>query len=312
MASQNSKTYGGQAVLEGVMIRGQRYACVAVRRPDGTIAFRTEPLNSLFTGRMRRLPVVRGVIVLAETLVLGMRALTYSANVAAEAEGEEIGRGTMIGTMAFALVFAVGLFFLAPLFASMPFEGIAGSDVVSNVVEGVIRLALFLGYIILIGKMAQIRRVFMYHGAEHMTVHAQEHGEPLQVDSIRRYSTAHPRCGTAFLLVVMVVAVAVFAFTGRDPLWWLVTSRIVLVPAIAAISYEAIRFSGFHTGNPLVRLITGPSLALQALTTRQPDDDQIGVAIAAMECALAADDDEPSERDGAAAGVGRGDGVAPG
>ena len=289
MASDSKTTYGGQAVLEGVMIRGQRYACVAVRRPDGTIALKSDPLGQIFTGRLRRLPIIRGTIVLAETLVLGMRALTWSANVGLEEEGEEIGKGAVAATLTFSLLFAVFLFFLLPLFASRGVEDLVGSDLASNVFEGVIRLAIFMAYIYLIGKMGQIRRVFMYHGAEHMTVHAQEHRDPLDVESVRKYPTAHPRCGTAFLLVVMVVAIVVFAFTGREPLWWLVLSRIVLLPVIASLSYEVIRFSGFHSGNPLVRLLTGPSLALQTLTTRQPDDGQIEVAIAAMEHALAAD-----------------------
>ena len=131
--------------------------------------------------------------------------------------------------------------------------------------------------------MSEIKRVFMYHGAEHMTVHAQERGDPLDIKSVRKYPTAHPRCGTAFLLVVMVVSILAFVFVGRDPLWWLITSRVVLIPVIASVSYEMIRFSGFHASNPLVQLITGPSLALQALTTRQPDDDQIEIAIAAMQ-----------------------------
>ena len=290
MASDSKTTYGGQAVLEGVMIRGQRYACVAVRRPDGTIALHSEPISTLFTGRMRSAPLVRGIVVLIETMALGMKALIYSANVAAEAEGEEISKGAMAGTMAFALLFAVGLFFLIPVLASRPLEGVLGSDLVSNLAEGLIRLAVFLAYVVLIGRLGQIYRVFMYHGAEHMTVHAQEHQAPLQVETVRRYSTAHPRCGTAFLLVVMVISIVVFTFVGRDPFWWLITSRIVLIPLVAAVSYEAIRFSGFHSGNPLVRLIAAPSLALQRLTTRQPDDDQIEVAIAAMKHAVAGDE----------------------
>lgn len=289
MSAEHGATYGGQAVLEGVMIRGQRHMSVAVRRPDGTIALLHRPLGSLYVGRLRRLPLIRGVLILAETLTLGMRALSFSANVGMEAEGEEIGKGAIAGMMFFSLLFAVGLFFLVPVFASRSFEGVLGSDIASNILEGIIRLGLFLGYILLIGRMREIRRVFQYHGAEHMTVHAQERGVPLTVEMVRKYSTAHPRCGTAFLLVVMVVAVVVFVFIGRDPLWWLITSRIVLVPFIASFSYEVIRFSGFHAGNPIVRVVTGPSLALQTLTTREPDDDQIEIAIAAMNHALDAD-----------------------
>ena len=294
-------TYGGQAVLEGVMIRGQRHFSIAVRRPDGTIAHQSEQINLLFTGRLRRLPLIRGILVLIETLTLGMRALSYSANVGAEAEGEELGKGAMAVMMAVALTFAIGLFFLAPVFASRGLEGVLDSDIVSNIAEGVIRLGLFLGYIFLISRMNDIRRVFMYHGAEHMTVHAQERGDPLELEAVRKYPTAHPRCGTAFLMTVMVVAIIIFTFVPRDPLWWLITSRIVLIPIIAAISYEVIRFSGFHSNNPVVRLITIPNLALQGLTTRQPDDDQIEIAIHAMEHAIDADENGlPSDSQGEA------------
>ena len=289
MSANQPHTYGGQAVIEGVMIRGQRNIAIAVRRPDGSIALKRQPLTPIFTGKLRRIPLVRGVIAMAETLTLGMRALTYSANVAAEAEGEEISARSMAGMMAVSLTIAIGLFFLVPVLASDRMEGLLGSSLMANIAEGVIRLGLFLGYILLIGRMNDIRRVFMYHGAEHMTVHAQERGDPLNVAHIRRYPTAHPRCGTAFLLVVMVVAILAFIFVGREPFWWLIASRIVLVPLIAAVSYEVIRFSGRHAANPLVALITAPSLALQSLTTRQPDDDQIEIAIAAMQQAQAAD-----------------------
>ena len=289
MSTEQTPTYGGQAVIEGVMIRGQRNIAVAVRRPDGSVATMRRPLTPIFTGRLRRIPLARGIIAMAETLTLGMRALSYSANVAAEAEGEEISKGSMAGMMLVSLSLAIGLFFLVPVLASDRLEGLLGSSLAANIAEGVIRLALFLGYITLISRLNDIRRVFMYHGAEHMTVHAQEHGDPLEIERIRRYPTAHPRCGTAFLLVVMVVAIVAFIFVGREPFWWLIASRIVLVPLIAAVSYEIIRFSGRHAGNPLVALITAPSLALQSLTTRQPDDDQIEIAITAMEQAQAAD-----------------------
>ena len=282
--------YGGQAVLEGVMIRGRRHVSVAVRRPDGGIALQCRPINAFFTGRLRKLPVIRGVIVLAETLTLGMQALTYSANVGMEAEGQELGKGAIASMIGFSLLLAIGLFFVVPVLASKPVEGALGSDLVSNLVEGAIRLALFLAYLVIIGRMGEIKRVFMYHGAEHMTVHAQEHGERLDVETVRKYPPAHPRCGTAFLLVVMVVAVIAFVFVGRDPFWWLITSRIVLMPAIAGVSYEVVRFSGLHSRNPLVRLVSGPSLTLQALTTRQPEDDQIEIAIAAMKHTVEADE----------------------
>jgi uncharacterized protein YqhQ len=278
------------------MIRGQRHVAVAVRRPNGGIAVQCNPLSTWLTGRLRRLPLARGVIILVETLTLGMRALSYSANVGMESpdaededEQDEISAGAIAGMMLLSLAFAVGLFFLVPLFASRPLEGKFGNDLLSNVAEGLIRLALFLVYIWLIGKMREINRVFMYHGAEHMTVHAQEHGEPLDIGSVRKYPAAHPRCGTAFLLTVMVVAIAVFAFVPRQPFWWLITSRVILIPAIAAASYEIIRWSGRYASNPLVSVITRPSLVLQKLTTRPPEDDQIEVAIAAMKRAVEAD-----------------------
>jgi uncharacterized protein YqhQ len=289
MTTHNRPTYGGQAVIEGVMIRGQRHASVAVRRPDGTLAIKCEPLSQVYTGLFRKIPVLRGILVLAEMMTLGMRALMYSARVGAEAEGEEIGKGAMAATIAFSVTFAIGLFFLLPVLASRSIEGLLDSEILSNLVEGAIRMILFIAYIYLIGRMSEIRRVFMYHGAEHMTVHAQERDDSLDIASIRQYSTAHPRCGTAFLLTVMVVAIVVFTFVGRDPLWWLIVSRIVLIPVVAAISYEIIRFSGFHSSSPLVRLITVPNLALQSLTTREPDDEQIAVAVAAMDSALKAD-----------------------
>ena len=288
--------------MEGVMIRGQRNMSVAVRRPDGSIALLCTPLSQLFTGRLRRVPLLRGGIALIETLTLGMRALTYSANVGVEAEGEELSSGAVAGMIGVALVFGVGLFFVIPVFASRSLERWVGSDLASNLIEGIIRLGIFLGYILLIGKMEGIRRVFMYHGAEHMTVHAQERGDPLDVESVRKYATAHPRCGTAFLLVVMVVAVVAFVFVGREPLWWLVLSRIVLVPVIAAAAYEVIRLSGRYSANPLVGLITRPSLALQSLTTRQPDDDQIEIAIAAMTQAIDADEAQVAGSDAGAPG----------
>jgi uncharacterized protein YqhQ len=337
------------------MIRGQRHVSVAVRRPNGSIALQCRELGGFFTGRLRRVPLVRGVIVLIETLTLGMRALSYSANVGLEEEGQEIGKGAVAVMIGVSLVLAIGLFFMVPVLASRSLEAPLGSDLLSNIAEGVIRLVLFVGYLVLIGRMKDIRRVFMYHGAEHMTVHAQEHGDPLNVEAVRKYSTAHPRCGTAFLLVVMVVAIVVFVFVGRDPFWWLVSSRVVLIPFIAAAGYEVIRFSGRHARNPLLGVeavrkyptahprrgtalllvvmvvaivvfifvgrdpfwwlissrmvlipfiaatsyfITGASLALQALTTQQPDDDQIEVAIAAMEQAIEADEGQLARSDG--------------
>ena len=285
--------YGGQAVIEGVMIRGRRTFSLAVRRLNGQIFTVSEPLSQLYTGRLRRVPLLRGIIVLIETLTLGIKALNRSANVAMEdqTEGQEEMPGWLMGvTLTVALALGVALFFIMPLFATRPLEDLISSDPLVNFIEGLIRMAVLVGYIGLIGRMRDIRRVFAYHGAEHMAVHTHEAGLPLEVANVRRFPTAHPRCGTAFLLTVMVVAIVVFAFVGRSPLWWLVLSRIVLIPVIAGISYEVIRFSGAHQGSPLTRFLTYPGLLLQSLTTRVPDDGQIEVAIHAMETALAADE----------------------
>ena len=286
------------------MIRGQTHMAVAVRRPNGAIAIQRRPLSALYTGTLRRMPLVRGVVTLVETLSLGMRALSYSSSVSledpdadpeSEVESEELSKGALASMLLISFGFAIALFFLLPLFASRPLEGAFGNDVLSNVAEGAIRLVIFVAYIWVIGRMAEIGRVFMYHGAEHMTVHAQERGDPLVTEAIRKYSPAHPRCGTAFLLTVMVVAILVFVFVPREPLWWLVASRIVFIPLIAAVAYEVIRLSGRYEDNPLVRLISAPNLLLQKLTTRWPDDDQIEVAVAAMETALEADREAVSQ-----------------
>jgi uncharacterized protein YqhQ len=287
--------YGGQAVIEGVMIRGMHIVSVAVRNPKGTISTHTVPINSWFNSFIRKIPFVRGILVMAETLAIGMRALTYSANVAA-GEDEEFGKGSIAVMMILSLAFAIGFFFLLPVFASKGFESLVDSNLLANIVEGLIRLILFLLYVMVIGRTEEIRRVFMYHGAEHMAVHAYENGEKLTTDSVSKYPTAHPRCGTAFLLVVMLVAIIVFAFIPRDPLWWLITSRIILIPAIAAASYEAIRLSGIYSTNPLLKLISVPGLVLQRLTTREPDPDQIEVAIVAMQEAISHDEMQVSAR----------------
>jgi len=282
-------SYGGQAVIEGVMIRGRDHYSLAVRRPNGEISTTSTRLSTLYTGRLRNIPLVRGVIVLIETLVIGIEALSRSANIALEEEGQELSRWAMAGMLIFSLSIGVGLFFVAPLLAIRSLDSFIASDEASNLVEGILRLSMFVVYIFLIGRLPDIKRVFAYHGAEHMTVHAHEHDVPLEVDHVRSFSTAHNRCGTAFLLMVMVVAIIVFTLVGRPSLPISIASRIVLMPVIAAISYEIIRFSGAHAGHFLVKIIVYPSLALQALTTRKPDDEQIEVAIHAMKHAIAVD-----------------------
>jgi len=302
--------YGGQAVMEGVMMRGQRQMAVAVRQPDGRIALYSEPLNSwVYRSRVRHWPLVRGVFVLWDALLLGMRALTLSANVAIAGEepagpgaGEEAPAGVagpmLWVTVAIALAFAVGLFFVLPLVIIHFLDRWIASAVVSNLVEGVIRLAILLGYLLLIGQMRDIRRVFGYHGAEHKTINAYEAGEPLDVPAVQRQSTLHTRCGTGFLLVVVLLSIVVFVFLGRPPLPLRILSRIVLIPAIAAVAYEFIRFGAAHYGNRLVRLLLTPSLALQRVTTREPEDGMVETAIVALKRVLIADEQLTHEEAG--------------
>ena len=273
------------------MIRGQNNVAISVRAPSGDIVTRVKKINTLFTGKLRSIPIIRGIIALAETLSLGMEALNYSSQVANEEEDTPPGKFSSAIMILISLSIAIGIFFILPLVVSKPFEGLLGSDVISNIAEGVIRLAVFLIYVTVISLMPDIRRVYMYHGAEHMAVHAQEKGDPLTIEEIRKYPTAHPRCGTAFLLTIMVIAIIVFTFVPRDPLWLVVSSRIVLIPLIASLSYEFIRFNSKYEANKFVSKLSVPNLLLQSLTTKIPDDDQIEVAISAMESAIHADNE---------------------
>ena len=293
MADQPPHMFGGQAGIEGVMIRGRDHFGLAVRREDGSIELHHEPLSSFYNGRPRRWPLVRGFLTLLETMLLGIKALQLSANMAAmdrDPDAEEgIPAWVMATTLGIALFFGVGLFFITPLMIAWALNPVLNSDLLSEIIEGVIRLAFLLGYITLIGMLRDVKRVFAYHGAEHMTVHALEAGLPLTVENVRKFGTPHARCGTAFLLTVVVVSVVVFALLLGPPLEWRIASRILLLPVIAAVSYEFLRFSGVHQDAWFGRMIAQPGLWLQKLTTRQPDDAQIEVAIRAMETAIAAD-----------------------
>ena len=293
MAELPRFNYGGQAVIEGVMIRGRSHFSLAVRRQDGTIYRQQELLNNMFTGPARRIPLLRGILVLLESLSLGVKALRRSANIAMQEEDgdeqEELPAWAMAGTLAISMLLGVGLFFLLPLLIVWLLDPYIASDLVSNVIEGVIRLTILVSYIKLIGLSSDIKRVFAYHGAEHMAVHTYEAGLALVVENVRKFGTPHPRCGTAFLLTVVLISIVVFAFLQRPPMEWRIISRIALVPVIAAFSYEVIRFSGAHQEAWFGRMLSQPGLILQRLTTRQPDDSQIEVAICAMETAIAAD-----------------------
>ena len=274
--------YGGQAVIEGVMMRGRKAMVTAVRRPGGELAMDVRALAAIYTGWMRRTPLIRGIIVLIEAMVLGISALLYSANVSLEEEEEELS-GWLVWVMVIAsLALAVVLFFIAPLFLARLFDPYISSSLVFHLVEGLIRVAIFVIYLRLVTLLPGIRQVFAYHGAEHKAVNAYENGTPLEVEAIKKYDTAHRRCGTSFLFVVLIIAIIVFAVIGRPSLWLMLLSRILLIPVIAAFSYEVIYFGAGHANNRIVRVLTAPGLWLQALTTRQPDDSQLEVAVSAL------------------------------
>jgi uncharacterized protein YqhQ len=282
-----SNPIGGQAVLEGVMMRGPSNWSVAVRTPKGEIEQVSDTINSVMNRhRVFRLPVIRGVIALGESLAIGFRALAISANYAAQEEDEdgevktELSRGQLLFAFAIAIGFAIALFKVTPALITnwLPIET-TGWFVI---VEGLIRVAIFIAYICLISLLPDLRRVFQYHGAEHKAINAYEAGEELEPQRVQSFSLIHPRCGTAFLLWVMVIAIFVFAFLGRPDWYWLITSRILLLPLIAGIAYELIRFAGKHSGNRILMTLLAPGLWLQRLTTREPTLDQIEVSIRAL------------------------------
>jgi uncharacterized protein YqhQ len=275
-------TYGGQAVIEGVMMRGSQVCAIAVRLPDQSIAIETQALGTLYQSRMAKVPFLRGLLILWDALVLGMRGLTFSANMQAE-EGERLEGGSMILTLIVSLILGISLFFLLPAGAAYLAEtflqwGAFGS----NVLEGLIRLALLVGYIWAIGFLPDIRRVYGYHGAEHKTINAFEAGEDLAVDTIKRYPREHPRCGTAFLLTVVAFSILLFASLGPQPLLQRLASRVLFVPVLASLAYEYIRLTGKLMHFPWARPLVLPNLWLQQLTTREPDPNMIEVAIEAF------------------------------
>jgi uncharacterized protein YqhQ len=280
--------YGGQAVIDGVMMRGRNSVAVAVRRGDGEITLKREPLGTLLSGRIRETPLVRGPVVLFESLILGVKALYYSASVALEEIEESVSPSTLWGIVAIGIVVALGLFVGLPLLV-VHFIDPYVSATLSNTIDGLVRLVVFLVYLKAIDLIPEIRRVWAYHGAEHKTINAYEAGEDLEVQRVRPYGTAHMRCGTGFILIVLVIAILAHAFLGRPPMWIRFLERLAILPVIGAIGYEVIKFSADHTANRLVRIALRPGLALQAMTTREPDDGQIEVAISALKGVLADD-----------------------
>src|SRR4051795_12709425 len=307
LQSRRDAPVGGQAVLEGVMMRGVSTWAVAVRKPapeqvadgrvmprgeipTGEIEVTSEPLVSwVRRHRLLRLPIVRGVVALAESLKIGFKALGISASAQVDEAGgeEELGRGAWIGTVVVSVLFAVGLFFLVPVGIASLLKPQLQPAIVFVLVEKVIRIAIFLGYLWLISRMKELQRVFQYHGAEHKTISCYEFGLPLTPENAKQFSRLHPRCGTSFLLIVMIVAIFVFAPLGRPDWWVLIFSRIVGIPIVAGLAFELIKLMGKHRTKRWARILMWPGMQLQKLTTREPDLTQLAVAIAAMDAVLA-------------------------
>ena len=281
---------GGQAVIEGVMMRGKTHVAVAVRQPDGEISVDVRPVNSISDRYpILKKPFLRGVVSLVESLVMGMKALAYSAQVSGD-EDEKLDSKEMALTIAVSAGLAILLFIVIPTWSMRFLTGITQDHMALNLAEGVLRMAIFLAYIAAISSMNDIQRVFQYHGAEHKTIYTYEAGLPLKVENVRPFSTLHPRCGTNFLMIVMLISMFIFTFLGWPSLLERIASRIILMPVIAGVSYELIRYAGAHTDNPLVRIAITPGLLLQKLTPRQPDDSQIEVAIASLKAVVPPED----------------------
>jgi len=289
--------FGGQALLEGVLMRGRSAIGVALRHPDGSIVATSEQLNSiLHRNRFARAPFFRGLVVLYETLVVGTRWLMRSGSVQAEGEGQEMGRGTIALTLLLTLGLAIGLFVLLPLFlAGVTARATIGPDqtLLEHLLEGLIRVFIFVGYLLVVSRSSEIGRVFQYHGAEHMTIHALEREDPLDIEHIRRYPTAHQRCGTEFLVIFIILSILMFSVLAGQNLLISVLGRIALVPVIAAVAYEVLRLGARRRHRWWIRWLFLPGIWLQAITTREPDDSMIEIAIASMQEALAANGEEP-------------------
>jgi uncharacterized protein YqhQ len=272
-------SYGGQAVIEGVMMRGQKALAIAMRAPDGNIIVHTENLAAVYRSRITKIPFLRGVIMLWDALGLGMRALTLSAN-AQTGEDEKIEGPTLFITLAVSLTIGIGLFFLLPAgVGGLAEKYLSWNAWLANLLEGIVRLILLIGYIWAIGFMPDVKRLFGYHGAEHKTINAYEAGAELTPESVAKFSLEHPRCGTAFILTLVLVSILVFTALGPLSMFWRLASRVLLIPVLAGISVEYIRWTANHLDSPIVRLLIKPNLALQSLTTREPDASMLEVAI---------------------------------
>lgn len=283
-------TYGGQALIEGVLMRGRDAIAVAFRSPSGGIVWAEERLDSGFHGsRWARVPGVRGLVVLYETLVIGTRWLVRSASLSVIEDGVELGKGALALMLGLTLVAGIGVFFLLPLLIASVATARVDNGLVQHLVEGLVRVVIFVGYLLVVGRAPDVRRVFQYHGAEHMTIHALEAGDPLTTEAVRRYPTAHPRCGTEFLVIVIALSIVAFSLVGQQSVAVMVGARIVLIPVIAAIGYELLRLGGRHRANPIIQIVMYPGILVQMITTKRPTDDMIEVAIVSMEQAILAD-----------------------
>jgi len=276
------KSYGGQAVIEGVMRRGRTSCAIAVRTPDGSIEIENQELGGMYQSRIAQIPFLRGLLLLGDALVLGIRALTFSANVQVE-EDEKVEGTSLFLTLLTSLAAGIGLFFLLPAgLAHLSESVIQVGPFWGNVIEGLVRLMLLIGYIWGIGRVPDIERVYGYHGAEHKTINAFEADAPLTVQSVATFSRQHARCGTAFMLTVVLFSIVLFSLLGPMTLWLRLLSRVLLVPVLAMIAYEYIRFTGKNSGRRWLKPLIAPNLALQRLTTREPEPGMIEVAIAAF------------------------------
>ncbi len=292
MPAQPVLPYGGQAVIEGVMMRGSRSLAVAVRAPDQRIVVRTRPLGRIYRGRLSRIPFLRGLLGIWDAVGLGWQSLSYSASVAIGQETQFEGPAAW-GAMAASLVLGLSVFLFAPAgLAQLGDRWLRWGSLWSNVAEGLLRLAMVLAYLWLIGLLPEVQRLFGYHGAEHKTIRAFEAGADLTPASVARFPLEHPRCGTAFLLTVVVFSIVLFALLGPLPWWARLGSRLLLIPVVAGVAFEYVRITAQHMDNPVVRLLVLPNLALQRLTTRQPDEHMLEVAIAAFQ-AMRAGEDQP-------------------
>jgi uncharacterized protein YqhQ len=296
MADNSKHTYGGQAVIEGVMIRGKSHYSLAVRRPDGTITTIIEPLNHVFTSKFRNVPLLRGILVLAETLSMGIKSLHKSSVLSTEnsddIDEKPISNLSLILTIIFSVGIAIIIFFITPVVLLEIIDNFLPSPLISNILEGILRLVILVAYVAVIGFFPDIKRVYQYHGAEHMSIHALEASEQLTVSAVKKYPTPHPRCGTAFLLTVMVVSIFIFSLLGETTFLGRIISRIILIPVIASISYEIIRYAGTHKHSLVSTIVSQPGLLLQRITTQTPDDSQIEVAISAVTAVIEADNNE--------------------